>query len=138
MSKICDVIPRVATKRTVKQYLITERISLNKEHLINAKESHTEYDVQREDPIKVINLSIKYTNSSGFPGGSEGRESTCNAGDLGSIPGLGKPLGGGHGNPLQYSCLENTHGQRNLMGYSPWGCKESDTTEGLIHTPNYL
>ena len=128
MSKICDVIPRVATKRTVKQYLITERISLNKEHLINAKESHTEYDVQREDPIKVINLSIKYTNSSGFPGGSEGRESTCNAGDLGSIPGLGKPLGGGHGNPLQYSCLENTHGQRNLMGYSPWGCKESDMT----------
>ena len=56
----------------------------------------------------------------------------ANAGDVrdvGSIPGLGKPLGGGHGNPLQYSCLENTHGQRNLMGYSPWGCKESDTTE---------
>ena len=129
MSKICDVIPRVATKTTVKQYLITERISLNKEHFINAKESHTEHDVQREDPIKVINLSIKYTNSSGFPGGSEGKESTCNAGDLGSIPGLGKSLGGGHGNPLQYSCLENTHGQRNLMGYSPWGCKESDTTE---------
>ena len=43
----------------------------------------------------------------GFPGGSDSNESTCNAGDLGSIPGLGRPLGGGHGNALQYSCLEN-------------------------------
>ena len=39
--------------------------------------------------------------------------------------------GGGHGNPLQYSCLENPHGQRSLAGYSPWGCKESDKTEQL-------
>ena len=43
----------------------------------------------------------------GLPGGSDGKESTCNAGDLGLTPGLGKSLGGGHGNPLQYSCLEN-------------------------------
>ena len=43
----------------------------------------------------------------GFPGGSIGKESACNAGDLGSIPGLGRSPGGGHGNPLQYSCLEN-------------------------------
>ena len=54
----------------------------------------------------------------GFPGGSDGKESTCNAGDLGSIPGLGRSPGGGHGNPLQYSCLENPHGQRSLVGYS--------------------
>ena len=39
--------------------------------------------------------------------------------------------GGGHGNPLQYSCLENPHGQRSLVGYSPWGRKESDTTKQL-------
>ena len=44
----------------------------------------------------------------GFPGGSVGKESTCSAGDLGTIPGLGRSPGGGHGNPLQYSCLENT------------------------------
>ena len=37
--------------------------------------------------------------------------------------------GGGHGNPLQYSCLENPHGQRSLVTYSPWGRKDSDTTE---------
>ena len=42
-----------------------------------------------------------------FPGGSDGKESACNTGDLGSIPGLGVSPGGGHGNPLQYSCLEN-------------------------------
>ena len=43
----------------------------------------------------------------GFPGGSDSKESTCNVGDLTWIPGLGRSLGGGHGNPLQYSCLEN-------------------------------
>ena len=43
----------------------------------------------------------------GFPGGSDGKESACNVGDLGSIPGLGRSPGGGHGKPLQYSCLEN-------------------------------
>ena len=41
--------------------------------------------------------------------------------DEGSIPGLGRAPGGGHGNPLQYSCLENPHAQRKLLGYSPWG-----------------
>ena len=67
--------------------------------------------------------------SGGFPGSSAGKESTCNAGDLGSVPGSGRYPGGGHGNPLQYSCLENSHGQRSLAGNSPWGCKESDMTE---------
>ena len=43
----------------------------------------------------------------GLPGGSNGKESACNAGDLGSIPGLGRSPGGRHSNPLQYSCLEN-------------------------------
>ena len=67
----------------------------------------------------------------GFPGGSDGKESACKVGDLGSIPGLGKSSAGGHVNPLQYSCLENPHGQRSLGGYSPWGHKESDTTDRL-------
>ena len=66
-----------------------------------------------------------------FPGGSDGEESACNAGDLDSIRGLGRYLGGGHGNPLQYSGLENPHEQRSLMGYSPWGRKESDMTERI-------
>ena len=60
----------------------------------------------------------------GFPSGSDSKESACNMGDLGTIPGLGKSPGGAHSNSLQYSCLENLHGQRSLVGYSPWGCKE--------------
>ena len=74
----------------------------------------------------------------GFPGGSDGKESAYNAGGLGSIPGLGRSLGGGHGNPLQYSCLESPHGQRSLAGYSPQDCKESDMTEEVStsqHSP---
>ena len=51
-------------------------------------------------------------------GGSDGKGSACIVGDLGSIPGLGRSPGGGHGNPLQYSCLENPHGERSLADYS--------------------
>jgi len=45
------------------------------------------------------------------------------------------PGGGGHGSPLQYSCLENSHGQRSLVGYNPWSCKKSDQ---LSTTPGYI
>ena len=55
----------------------------------------------------------------GFPGGTEGKESTRNSGDLGLIPGLGRSPGGGHGNALQYSCLGSPTGKRSLVGYSP-------------------
>ena len=54
--------------------------------------------------------------------------------DKSSIPSLGRAPGGGHGNPLGYSCLENPHGQRSLAGYSPKGRKELDTTEATQHT----
>ena len=64
----------------------------------------------------------------GFPGGSVGKEFACNVGDLGSISGLGRSPGEGHGNLLQYSCLENPYGQRTMAGYSPRGHKESDMT----------
>ena len=67
----------------------------------------------------------------GFSGGSDGKESACSEGDLGLILGSGRSPGGEHGNPLQYSCLENPRGRRSLAGYSPWGRKESDTTERL-------
>ena len=74
---------------------------------------------------------MKFVFTLDFPGGSDGKESACSVGDLGSIPGLGRSPGAGHGNTLQYSCLENPHGQRNLAGYSSWGHKELDTTERL-------
>jgi len=59
-----------------------------------------------------------------------------NAGDIrraSSIPGSGRSPGGGRGKPLQYSCLENPHGQRSLAGYSPWGHNELDTTKATEH-----
>ena len=65
----------------------------------------------------------------GFPGGSDGKNTPAIQIDLGSIPGSGRSSEGGHGNPLQYSCLKNPHGQRSLTGYSPWSCKELDTAE---------
>ena len=65
-------------------------------------------------------------------------QSACNEGDLGSILGLGRSLGGGHGNPLQYSSLENPHEQRSLVGYSPWGHKELDITEWLSTLSFYM
>ena len=59
--------------------------------------------------------------NAGFSGYSDNKESACNVGDLGLIPGLGSSPRGRHGNPLQYSYLENLHEQRSLVGYSPWG-----------------
>ena len=57
-----------------------------------------------------------------------------NAGDPGLIPGSGRPLGEGHGNPLQYSCLENSKNRGGMVGYSPWSRREVDTTGRLTHT----
>ena len=71
--------------------------------------------------LEMIWNCLLFYSRVGFPGGSNSKESTCNAGDLASIPGLGRSPGGGHRSPLQYSCLENPHGQRSLGGYSLWG-----------------
>ena len=68
-----------------------------------------------------------------FLGGSLVNNLSANAGDMGLIPGSGRPHGRGHGNPLHYSCLENPHRQRSLAGYSPWGHKESDMTRATEH-----
>ena len=72
------------------------------------KQDNSYYDYL--DLFKFIFLFV------GFPGISEGKESACSVGDLGSIPGLGRSPGREHGNPLQYSCLENLHGQSSLVG----------------------
>ena len=66
---------------------------------------------------------LNWTSLKGFPGSSAGKESACNPGDPGLIPGLGRSPEGGPGSPLQCSCLENPHGQRSLERYSPWATK---------------
>ena len=68
-----------------------------------------------------------------LPGGSDGKASAYNAGDLGSIPGSERSPGEGNGNPLQYSYLENPMDGGTWLGFSLWGRKESDTTE-LFHS----
>ena len=68
----------------------------------------------------------------GFLCGSACKESTCNAGDLGSIPGLGRSPGEGKGYTLQYSVLENT------MDYHPWGSKESEMTKQLSLSESHV
>ena len=79
--------------------------------------------------MKVTFLLSSVECLHGFSGDSDGKESTCNVGDLSLIPRLGRSPGGGHSNPLQYSFLENPYGQRSLAGYSPGGRRELDKTE---------
>jgi len=67
----------------------------------------------------------------GFPGGSDGKESACNAGDLDSILGLGRSSWRREWQPTPVFLPGEFHGQRSLVGCSPWGCKESNMTERL-------
>ena len=68
----------------------------------------------------------------GFPGGSIGKESACSVGELCLIPGLGKMSWRRKWQPTPVFLPRESHGQRSLAGYSPWGRKKSDTTERLI------
>ena len=70
----------------------------------------------------------------GFPGSSGGKDSACNAGDPGSIPGLGRCPGEGNGYPPQYSCLENFMDRGAWRAIVYGGSKESDQTDRLTHT----
>ena len=69
-------------------------------------EDHYKAYFLRKHQVSGLRTAV-LRGSLGFPGGSDGKESTCNAGDLGSTPKLGRSSGGQRGNPLQYSCLEN-------------------------------
>ena len=68
----------------------------------------------------------------GFPGGSDGKESACNAGEPGLIPELGIPLEKGMATHSSILAWREFHGQRTLVGYSPWCHKESEMTKRLI------
>ena len=69
----------------------------------------------------------------GIPSGSDSKESACNSGHLSSIPRLGQSPGEGNGNlPTPVFLPGESRGQRSLAGYSPWGHKESDTTEQTL------
>ena len=73
----------------------------------------------------------------GFPGGSDGKESACNAGDLASIPGVGRSSREGN-LPTPVFLPGKFHGQKSLAGYSPWGRKESDILSAHTHTSIHI
>ena len=75
-----------------------------------------------------LRYSPPYLSILGLPWWLSDKESVCQCRSLGFNTWIRKIPGGGSGNPPQYSCLEKSHGQRSLVGYSPWGCKDSDTT----------
>ena len=79
--------------------------------------------------MRTVSELITVLKSESFPGGSDGKESACNVGDTGSIRGSERSPGEGNGNPLQYSCLENSIEKRSLVSFSPRGHKDSDRTE---------
>ena len=84
---------------------------------------------------KMLGISLLLLKAhKGFPGGSSGKESACNVGDSGLNPGLGRSPGGGNGNPLQYSCLENST-DRGAWGAMVHGVAQSQTRlSDLAHT----
>ena len=84
----------------------------------------------RERLSVLRGIVIRLTRQLGFPGGSEVKTSACNAGDLGLIPGLGRSPGGGNGNPLQYSCLENP------MDRQAWWATVHGVTKSLTRLSN--
>ena len=83
---------------------------------------------KESDTTERLHLYLHLQFNSGFPGGSEVKASAWNAGDLGSIPGSGRPLGEGNGNPLQYFCLENPRDRGNWPASVRGVAKESDKT----------
>ena len=80
--------------------------------------------LSREDPDRLPTPVFM-----SFPGGSDGKESTFNVGNLGLIPRLGRSPGGWAWQPTPVFLFGGSHGQRSLVGYSPWGFKELDMTE---------
>ena len=91
---------------------------------------------ERQTSTKLLILRCEWDleeMNQGFPSSSVCKESACNVGDLGSIPESGRSPGGGHGNPHQYSCLENPHGQRGLGGLQSTGSQRVGHNSATKH-----
>ena len=77
---------------------------------------------------RLFCLRLRFLSQEGFPGASDGEESACSVADRGSIPGSGRSPWRREWQPIPVFLPVEFHGQRSLVGYSPWGCKESDMT----------
>ena len=109
----------VGTLREMNHSICPQNVALQLSYYITGVNSVTQPE---------LNSFMTYSS---FPDSTNGKESAYNVGDLGSIPGSGRSPREAHGNPLLSG---EFHGQRSLVGYGPWGCRESDTTEQLTHT----
>ena len=90
--------------------------------------SNTEYAKNHFNRVNFVVCELHITKAvKGFPGGSEDKESACNVGNLGTIPGVGRSSGEGNSNPLQYSCLKNPMDR--VWWTTVHGIAELDTTE---------
>ena len=107
--------------RTLVQTLFTSSRKKDKKKQLKKKEK--ENLLLPSSTLEGILTSI-YCYFGGIPGSSDGKESTCSVRDLDLIPGLGRSPGEGNGNPLQYSCLENPHGQKSLGGLQSMGSQK--------------
>ena len=117
---------------------------LGSENLVSQKVYPTETYIESKNNVLTFSIRTKMDWSQeasmwssldstlpehGFSCGSVVKNLPANPGDAGSIPGSGRSPGERIDNPLQYYCLEKFHGQRSLVGFSPWGCQELYTTE---------
>ena len=115
------VLPDVSSVNI--EIAITEELCRQTSYMVSIKNTHAQ--------IFVVNM--KHALCTGFLGSSVNKESTCSAGDLGLIPGLGRSPGGGHDNSLQYSCLEN-HKDRRTWRATVYGVTQSRTPlKRLMH-----
>ena len=85
----------------------------------------------RQPAGEAVCLRLRFLSHDGFPGGSDSKEFACNIADPGSIPGSGRSPWRGEWQPTPVFLPGEFHGQSSLVGYSLWGCKESDMTERL-------
>ena len=109
------------------KYLINNTVNVSASLIVQLVKN---LPTMQETPVQFLGWKICWRRGRlptpvflGFPCGSAGKESACNKGDLGSIPGLGRSPGGGHGNPTPVFLPGESHRQRSLAGYSPWGHK---------------
>ena len=115
------VLPNVSSANS--EIAVTEEPCRQTSYMVSIRNTHAQ--------LFIVN--VKNALCTGFPGSSVNEESTCNAGDPGLIPGLGKSPGGGHSNSLQYSCLEN-HKDRGACKAAVCGVTQSWTPlKRLMH-----
>ena len=112
-SVTCQPMPEASFKRIFSIFSRNQNLLT---HTHTHTHTHTQAMKTKAPKTSWLRSSVVWGLSSRL----YGKESACSAGDSGSIPGSGRSPGEGNGNPLQYFCLGKSHGQRSLVGYSPW------------------